>query len=48
MRHLFRMFYWIDARFTPNEPAARYRKQWTLGQDDFGNAIPYKSGSHYV
>lgn len=48
MRHLFRMFHWIDVRYSTNEPANRYRKQWTLGQDDFGNAIPYKPGTYYV
>lgn len=46
MRHLFRMFRWIDVRYTPNEPAYRYRKQWTLGQDDYGNALPFRPGIH--
>lgn len=48
MRHLFRMFRWIDTRFTRNEPTLRYRRQQTFGQDDFGIAIPYKSGYYYV
>ncbi len=47
MRHLFREFRWIDRKFTPNEPDKRYRKVWTLGQDDFGNAIPFSSPYFY-
>ena len=46
MRHLFRQFRWIDKRYSPNQPEQRYRKQWTLGQDDFGNAIPFRKGIH--
>lgn len=43
MRHLFRLFKWIDYRHTPDTPSLRYRKEWTLGQDDYGNAIVYSS-----
>lgn len=44
MRHLFRLFRWIDYNFPPDQSSLRYRSQWTLGQDDFGNAIPYRKG----
>lgn len=43
MKHLFREFFWIDFRFPPSFAAYRYRRQMTLGQDDFGNAIPISS-----
>ena len=42
MRHLFRLFKWVDTRYTP-QSGNRYKEQWTLGQDDMGNAIPYDS-----
>lgn len=48
MRHLFRMFRWIDYSFPPTSPDRRYRSQQTIGQDDFGNAIPYVPGGHYL
>lgn len=46
-RRLLRQFRWIDTNYSPRQPEQRYRKEWTLGQDDFGNAIPYRAGVIY-
>ena len=46
MRHLIKKFFYINYRYTPSQKDKRYNTVTTLGQDDFGNAIPV-NGSIY-